>query len=298
MLTDPSNNVIPANLNYDPSTQTATLSPRSHALSYGTTYTATLSGTQDLSGNTMAPVSWSFTTSSLTIWSSTAAPTVSSANDPNSIEVGLKFESTTAGYVTGIRFYKGSGNTGTHVGYLWDANGNLLATATFTDETDSGWQEVDFDAPVAIEPNTVYVASYFAPNGHYAGDSGYFATSETHNGPLRALSSPESGGNGVFVYGSNGGFPTNSFNAANYWVDIDFTPCLTLRLLRCSALARRREQPTWRRVRASRPHSVNQCSSARSRFVFDGSLQQRHPSIVDIRPEYPDGDVHAGVATR
>ena len=215
--------MIPATFNYDPTTDSETLTPVSN-LSYGTTYTVTLSGTQDLAGNTMAPVSWSFTTNILTIWSSTTTPANPSANDPNAIEVGLKFESTLAGYVTGIRFYKGSGNTGTHVGHLWDANGDLLASATFTDETASGWQEVDFSTPVAIEPNTVYVVSYFAPNGDYAADADYFATSETDNGPLRALSSPESGGNGVFVYGPSGGFPTNSFNSTNYWVDLAFDP--------------------------------------------------------------------------
>src|SRR5262249_20892966 len=32
------------------------------------------------------------------------------------------------------------------------------------------------------------------------------------------------GGNGVYVYGAGGGLPTNSYNAANYWVDVLFTP--------------------------------------------------------------------------
>ena len=54
------------------------------------------------------------------------------------------------------------------LGHLWDASGNLLATATFTGETASGWQEVDFTNPVAITANTTYVASYFAPAGGYA----------------------------------------------------------------------------------------------------------------------------------
>ena len=59
--TDPSNNVIAATLTYDPTTETETLAPDS-PLAYATTYTATLSGAQDLAGNTMAPVSWLFTT--------------------------------------------------------------------------------------------------------------------------------------------------------------------------------------------------------------------------------------------
>src|SRR5262249_40500468 len=95
-------------------------------------------------------------------------------------------------------------------------------TATFTSETTSGWQEVAFSSPVAIAPNTTYVASYYAPNGHYAFTSGYFGSAVV-NGSLRALSDSESGGNGVFLAGVGGGFPNQSFNAANYWVDVDFS---------------------------------------------------------------------------
>ena len=67
-----------------------------------------------------------------------------------------------------MRFYKGATNTGTHVGNLWTRTGTLLATATFTGETASGWQQVTLAAPVASPPNTTYVASYHAPRGHYA----------------------------------------------------------------------------------------------------------------------------------
>ena len=54
---------------------------------------------------------------------------------PAATEVGVKFKTDTYGIVTGIRFYKASTNTGTHVGNLWTATGQLLATATFTGET-------------------------------------------------------------------------------------------------------------------------------------------------------------------
>ena len=36
------------------------------------------------------------------------------------VELGVKFRSRLAGFVSAIRFYKGSGNTGTHIGNLWD----------------------------------------------------------------------------------------------------------------------------------------------------------------------------------
>ena len=167
-----------------------------------------------------------------TIWPSTAVPAVASANDSGPYELGVKFRSDIAGYITGVRFYKGAGNTGTHVGHLWTASGTLLATATFTTETASGWQQVDFAQPVQIQANTTYVASYFAPNGHYSFNSAYFASAGVDSGVLHALSNAAAGGNGVFLAGSSG-FPTSSFNSANYWVDVVFSntlaPAITAR---------------------------------------------------------------------
>ena len=73
-----------------------------------------------------------------------------------------------------MRFYKAAANTGTHVGSLWTAGGQRLAQATFTGETASGWQTVTFSSPVEVQPNTTYVASYHAPNGHYSATAEYF----------------------------------------------------------------------------------------------------------------------------
>ncbi len=77
-------------------------------------------------------------------------------------------------------------NTGTHVGNLWSSSGTLLARATFTGESSSGWQQVNFSSPVAITANTVYVASYFSPTGDFAVDRNYFNVA-TNNPPLQAL---------------------------------------------------------------------------------------------------------------
>ena len=66
----------------------------------------------------------------------------------------MKFTSDVNGLIKGIRFYKGAANTGTHIGSLWIATGTLLAPATFTGETASGWQQVNFATPVAITADT------------------------------------------------------------------------------------------------------------------------------------------------
>ena len=160
----------------------------------------------------------------VSLFSSNPTPSIVSVNDPNSVELGFKFQASSAGDVTGLRFYKGPSNTGTHVAHLWTSTGTLLATATFTNETASGWQQVNFATPVTITAGTTYVASYHT-SGNYAADPSLFS-SPVSNGPLTAPSSATSGGNGVYAYGSGGLFPTNSFNSTSYGVDVLFRPQL------------------------------------------------------------------------
>jgi methionine-rich copper-binding protein CopC len=232
-LRDSGNQVIAATVTYNSSTKTATLQPNA-ALAPSTTYTARLRGGStspritDLAGNPLASdATWSFTTAApascpCTIWTPSTVPGTASWDDPNAIEVGVKFRASKNGYITGVRFYKGSGNTGTHVGHLWSNSGQMLAEATFTGESASGWQQANFTSPVAVSANTTYVASYSAPVGGYAADSRYFSTSGVSTPPLQALADGVDGGNGVYRYGANI-FPDLSYFAANYWVDVVFT---------------------------------------------------------------------------
>ena len=207
----------------------ATFTPDS-PLAAGTTYTATVSGAQNSSGTPMSgPKSWSFTTSAssqcpCSIWPDTAQPSVASASDPGPVNLGVKFTADTSGSITGIRFYKGAGNTGTHVGSLWTASGTLLGQVTFTGETATGWQEADFSSPIPVTAGTTYIASYYAPNGGYSYDPAAFASAGVDTPPLHApQSSAVSGGNGVYLYGSSPALPTDTYNATNYWVDVVFT---------------------------------------------------------------------------
>src|SRR6266849_6497454 len=156
------------------------------------------------------------------IWGSSVIPATPAVNDSNAVELGVKFRSDVAGYVTGLEFYKGAGNIGTHVGHLWTKSGSLLASAQFTGETATGWEIVSFASPVAIVANTTYVASYYAPFGHYAYNGGYFATAGVDNAPLHALADGVDGHNGLSRYVVGGGFPTDSNNSPNYWVDVVF----------------------------------------------------------------------------
>lgn len=179
-------------------------------------------GTSGSSSNINVTVSGGSPTCPCTIWPASATPAIALESDGQGIEVGVRFRSTQNGHITGLRFYKGAGNTGTHIGHLWTSTGTLLGTATFINETSSGWQQVLFTTPVQITANTTYVASYFSPNGFYSSTNPYFTTA-TVNGYLRALANGEDGANGVYIYSSTPAFPANTWQSANYWVDVVFS---------------------------------------------------------------------------
>jgi hypothetical protein len=225
VLKSAAGSTVGATLTYDNANRRVILDTAA-ALGRTSTYTMTIkggaTGVKDKAGNPLAAdKTWSFTTAAgacpCTLWKPSTTPAITSSGESTSIEIGLRFTSDVAGNVTGVRFYKGSGNTGTHVGSLWTASGTLLARATFSGETASGWQQVNFDTPVAIQANTTYVVSTFLPNGNFSLDRGYFATPYS-SGPLHAAANE----NDVYNYGSAPSFPVFSYQASNYWVDVVF----------------------------------------------------------------------------
>ena len=221
-LQDSGGNQVAGSVSFNSGNTVATFTP-TNSLAFSTTYTATVAGAQNSSGTPMSsPYSWSFTTSGPTcpcsIWQG-GTPTGSfESNDPSAQTLGVRFQASSSGYVAGVRFYKYSDNTGSHTGSLWSSSGTLLASGTFTGETASGWQELNFSAPVAVTAGTTYVASYFTSTGYPAATSAGLA-SAVINGPLTALA-----GGGVYAYGSSNTFPTSTYNNNNYWVDVVYSP--------------------------------------------------------------------------
>jgi uncharacterized protein DUF4082/Big-like domain-containing protein/molybdenum-dependent oxidoreductase-like protein len=235
-LTDAANNPVPITVTTVSRERVATLVPQ-RLLQPGQKYTVTLKGgpaqphIEGDSGFLPSDYTWSFTTAPVPppinaykIWPSNPTPKNPTDISAAPTELGLKFRSKTDGLITGVRFYKGDAtNGGAHLGHLWTLSGTLLGSVTFTNETDSGWQEALFLAPIPITANTTFVVSYFAQQGHYASDNGYFDKPDgVDSGPLHALSNKDAGGNGVFLVGPQGGFPTDSFQSSNYWVDVIF----------------------------------------------------------------------------
>ncbi len=151
-------------------------------------------------------------------------PATLDVEDANGVELGMKFRSEVPGEVTGIRFYKGAKNTGTHKGSLWTAGGERLSEVTFTGETADGWQTAVFSEPVEIDANTTYVASYFAPHGHFSWSLWGFENNGIKNAPLHGLGEWTTS-NGVYAYGESSTFPNEpAWRASNYFVDVLFAP--------------------------------------------------------------------------
>jgi len=208
-----------------------TVSP--YSVTWNTTAVANGSHTltavaRDAAGNTTTAPPVTVTVSNVglacpcTIWSVSAVPSRMEA-DPNAVELGLKFTTDTSGFITSVRFYKYAQNTGTHTGSVWSASGTRLGTVTFSGESASGWQQATFATPVAVTANTTYIVSYHTNTGYY-GVTEPGLTTAVDNAPLHAPSNAASGGNGVYLYSAGGGFPNQTWDSSNYWVDVVFAP--------------------------------------------------------------------------
>ncbi|MDJ0317145.1 DUF4082 domain-containing protein [Arthrobacter antibioticus] len=205
---------------YNVATRTAVFTPAA-ALAKGTVYTATLSAASAGGGITAGAV-WSFTTVKpdtvgcpCGLYQDSAVPTVLSIADGTPLSLGVKFSAASNGTVTGVKFYKGPGNTGTHTGYLYKGDGTLLASAVFAGESTTGWQSVMFATPVALTAGTEYTAAYSNPVGTYSATPGAYG-GDVNVGPLHVPA-----GSAVYAYGSN--YPVNG-SSASYLVDVIFTP--------------------------------------------------------------------------
>jgi hypothetical protein len=159
-------------------------------------------------------------TTTVSAWPDTALPSIIADSDTAAVELGVKFRVTVAGSINAIRFYRSAANAA-RVVRLWSVAGAKLAEANVPTSAPAGWVTVPI-TPTAVAAATTYVASYHAPVGRYSANSNGLATART-NASLTMLADGTDGPNGVYQYGP-GGFPTQTWQATNYWVDVVFAP--------------------------------------------------------------------------
>lgn len=145
------------------------------------------------------------------------APQLPNISDGRPYELGMKFQSSVAGRITGIRHFKAASETGAHIGRIWSAAGAELAKVSFTNETASGWQTAYLASPLNIEAGAIYTVSVNV-------QSHFPDTYDTFGAVVRngTLSTVVDNNNGTF--GNAGQFPKQSYRNSNYFRDIYFEP--------------------------------------------------------------------------
>lgn len=269
---------------YDAASTTATFTPDT-PLGPGT-YQVRIATATDRAGNVLPePVSWSFVVGDAecpcSLWPPGAEPDTPDGQDATPAEVGTRFTTDQAGYLTAVRFHKAPEDTGDHVGHVWNAAGTLLGTAVFANESPSGWQTATLTNPVAVTPGTTYVVSYWSPHGHYAADNGYFAAHGVDRPPLHAEADGAGHTNGVYRDRTSG-FPNQSWQATNYWVDVSFATTAT--------------DPVPPTVRATdpTPDATGVPANATVTATFDEAVR---PDSVELGVVDGDGRAVAGTLT-
>lgn len=223
MVKDADGADIAGTTSYDQATRRAAFEPEG-PLAEGEDYAVTLSAT-DLTGNAVASGNtWSFRTM-LPLPEDPAAcpcgfytdqdvPAQPAVNDGKPVTLGTRFSSEVDGVLNGLEFYRSPGETGTHDGWLYSADGNVIAQVHFPDASAAGWQYAAFDTPVSIAANTEYVAAYRS-NGSYPVNPGDFAQ-PVQAGPLSTTDN-----SGQYSYAEE--YPGTRVSSS-YLVDVSFTP--------------------------------------------------------------------------
>lgn len=128
-------------------------------------------------------------------------------------EVGTRFTTTREGLLSGFRYWKALGETGTHTVKLWTTSGSMVWSAGFLYEGASGWQSTYSKISMVLPPGT-YIASVNT-NTKQVKTFGFF-----NGGPLvRTHLSADAGAYGQPV----GSFPSTISGSA-FFVDVNFTP--------------------------------------------------------------------------
>jgi Zn-dependent metalloprotease len=141
----------------------------------------------------------------------TQIPQATASGDGRTWEQGTRFSSAAVGHVTHVCFYKAAGETGTHTGRLWSNTGGSLTSATFLNETASGWQCQKLPTSFPITSGVDYWVTYNVTN-LVAKTFNVFPPSIV-NGPLTASGSAFSTPAGTFP---------NTGSTSNLFADIRF----------------------------------------------------------------------------
>ena len=162
--------------------------------------------------------------SASTLFGPDARPAATETGDPEGYELGVKFQATADGQITALRYWRGdadSWDSDTRMLNLWTGAGEKLASVeVISGRGESGWQTAEIANAVDVTAGATYVASY-GTQDNYANTVNYFEHGQTTN--VDGTLALPSGSMGVFET-DIGRYPTQTWNASNYWADVVFAP--------------------------------------------------------------------------
>lgn len=164
-------------------------------------------------------------------------PPANAASDDTAYTMGLEFKALSQAWLKSIGFWQPTGNSpssATRKALLYKPTapdaGDLVVAAVDLPATVSGWNYYEFgvDAPL-LDIGSRYKACIFHPAGRYAATSSYFSSgagaNPIVNGPLHVYDADTAtfGAQDTFLANAAPGYPFNSSNSANYWIDVVLT---------------------------------------------------------------------------
>ncbi|XVS62040.1 DUF4082 domain-containing protein [Actinosynnema sp. CA-299493] len=128
-------------------------------------------------------------------------------SDDQPVELGLSTMVDRDGYLTGAAIRRGA-YTGELVVRVYNPSGTRIVQVTAPPGT--GVQQVRFASPLPVLRWQQLMITYYTPAGGYAASPDYF-TGLLVQSPFRATRS-------YYRYGTGGGYPTETYRGANYWI--------------------------------------------------------------------------------
>lgn len=157
----------------------------------------------------------------------TQTPDLQNLNDA-AYTLGTSFRTTIDGHVLGIRMYVSGAPTSSPSGALYHEtsyhSGPLLDSKLFGSLTANSWNQVFFDAPVAVVAGDIYVAAAGPLNIYNASPYFFVASDLVVDHLIAQTDGGGSNGNGRFAVSSSLSHPIDSFHATSYFIDVMFQP--------------------------------------------------------------------------
>ena len=154
----------------------------------------------------------------MSLFSSSDTPAVLSDSDTSQVNLGVRFTSSAAGTITGIKYYKSANDTGTHTGSLWSSTGYASGECNLHQ-----WDYqrlADRDVQQSGIDHRRHDLRGELPQQWSLRKHRQLFHHRSCQRPLDRARKQQ----WCLHYGNGNLFPTSTFNATNYWVDVVFNP--------------------------------------------------------------------------